>query len=532
MLNKVSDQIFERPFGIAGSELFGGAKAAPSKGNAEQQGRVGVSDPEAWSRPGDAQPIPRLPLGGLSPQGWLALLHGCMQVGNLVAVMLAAIAANLARYGVLDLKLQHMSPFIVGCLLSVICFGIFFRPSAQPSKILLTPRQVVMTWTLVMAGVLLFLFIAKITDPVSRLWILAWYGCGLGSLLLCRVFFQIVIKRSAVAWALQRRAIVVLEQDADLFELKGRAGVTEESAITGMVHLASDPEATESPADGFNHPSLVADITSMIRRTHATEVILALPWEQASRVEFIVASLRHLPVEISWVPESATSQLPVLGLSKIDNRIGVVLLKRPLDGWQHLVKRFQDFFLASLLLVVLAPLMLVCAIAVVLSSPGPVFYCQRRVGFNGRDIDIFKFRSMYVDQCDAKLAQKIPQTTRVDGRVTPVGRFLRKTSLDELPQLFNVLRGEMSLVGPRPHAIAHDNLFRQQVDGYLSRYRVKPGITGWAQINGYRGETDTVEKLRGRIEHDMYYIDNWSVFLDLKIMLKTALLCAGQEEAY
>jgi len=205
---------------------------------------------------------------------------------------------------------------------------------------------------------------------------------------------------------------------------------------------------------------------------------------------------------------------------------------KPIQDWDSLVKAVFDKVAAGLLLVVLAPVMLLAALAIKLDSRGPVLFRQKRLGFNNDLIEIYKFRSMYVEQTDGN-ADKL--VTRHDPRVTRIGRFLRRTSLDELPQLFNVLGGSLSLVGPRPHALqakAANRLYHEVVDGYFARHKVKPGITGWAQVNGWRGETDTPEKITKRVEHDLYYIENWSLLLDLYILLKTPVALVRSENAY
>jgi len=205
---------------------------------------------------------------------------------------------------------------------------------------------------------------------------------------------------------------------------------------------------------------------------------------------------------------------------------------KPLGEWGPLFKVALDKIVASLMLVILAPIMAATALAIKIDSKGPVLFRQKRYGFNNELIEIYKFRSMYTDQADASAATLV---TRGDARVTRVGRFIRRTTLDELPQLFNVLRGELSLVGPRPHATqakAGASLYEHVVDGYFARHRVKPGLTGWAQINGWRGETDTTEKIERRVEHDLYYIENWSLPFDLYILLRTPLALIKAENAY
>jgi exopolysaccharide biosynthesis polyprenyl glycosylphosphotransferase len=208
------------------------------------------------------------------------------------------------------------------------------------------------------------------------------------------------------------------------------------------------------------------------------------------------------------------------------------LCDKPLDDWGNVVKSVFDKIVGAVALVLLSPVMAGVAIAIKRDSKGPVLFKQKRYGFNNELIEVYKFRSMYTDMTDADASKLV---TRHDPRVTPVGRFIRKTSLDELPQLFNVLNGSLSLVGPRPHAVqakAADKLYGDVVDGYFARHKVRPGITGWAQINGWRGETDTSDKIQKRVEHDLYYIDNWSVLLDLYILVRTPFSLISTDNAY
>ena len=208
------------------------------------------------------------------------------------------------------------------------------------------------------------------------------------------------------------------------------------------------------------------------------------------------------------------------------------MFDKPIADWDYVVKSAFDRVVSALLIVLLAPVMLAVALAVRLESKGPALFRQKRYGFNNELIEVYKFRSMYVDRCDANATRLV---TKDDPRVTRVGRIIRKTSLDELPQLFNVLKGQLSLVGPRPHALqakAEDKLYDDVVDGYFARHRVKPGITGWAQINGWRGETDTREKIERRVEHDLYYIENWSIWFDIYILAMTPIALADSRSAY
>ncbi|HBX57835.1 undecaprenyl-phosphate glucose phosphotransferase [Pseudomonas sp. UBA2684] len=274
------------------------------------------------------------------------------------------------------------------------------------------------------------------------------------------------------------------------------------------------------------------DLERLIRKERVTQVLVALPWSAENRIGQIVLELRKLPVNVLLVPD-------MLAFRHARNRITEVgglpmfnVSERPLDGWSPLIKRIEDLLLATLALLPALPVMLLVALAIKLDSPGPVLFRQKRYGYNNRLIEVFKFRSMYCHQSDANAER---QTTRDDDRITPVGRFIRKTSLDELPQLFNVLLGSMSMVGPRPHATATKAagiLFEDAVKEYTARHRVKPGITGWAQVNGFRGETNTLEKIEKRVEYDLQYIENWSVWFDLYVLFRTIPAVLLTREAY
>jgi Undecaprenyl-phosphate glucose phosphotransferase len=205
------------------------------------------------------------------------------------------------------------------------------------------------------------------------------------------------------------------------------------------------------------------------------------------------------------------------------------VFEKPLAGWNYIVKSMEDRVLAAAILVVILPVLLVLCALIKLDSRGPVLFRQKRYGLNGEVIEVFKFRTMYVDHCEDQL---VVQATRDDPRATRIGRILRRTSLDELPQFINVLMGTMSIVGPRPHAVAHDEQYARLIEDYPARQRVKPGITGWAQVNGLRGETETLEKMEQRVRYDLYYIDNWSLLLDLRIILRTALIASRDSFAY
>ena len=265
-----------------------------------------------------------------------------------------------------------------------------------------------------------------------------------------------------------------------------------------------------------------------VRRNRVRVIYIALPILQQERIIRLLEELRDTTASIYFVPDIFVFDLIQSRLDQIDGIPLVALCETPFYGVNNVVKRLSDVVIAAAALVVLSPVMLGVALAVKLTSPGPVIFKQRRYGLDGREIEVYKFRSMAV--CEDGTV--IRQATKNDARVTPVGRFLRRTSLDELPQFINVLQGRMSVVGPRPHAVAHNEQYRGMIKGYMVRHKVKPGITGWAQVNGFRGETKSLERMESRIQYDLDYLRNWSLALDLKIILKTVLVVVKDRNAY
>jgi Undecaprenyl-phosphate glucose phosphotransferase len=262
-------------------------------------------------------------------------------------------------------------------------------------------------------------------------------------------------------------------------------------------------------------------------------LIVALPMAAEQRLVGLLQKLWVLPVDIRLSARTSKLRFRPRSYSYVGTVPFLDLFDKPIADWDYIVKAAFDRVIGALILALAAPVMLAVAAAIKLDSPGPVLFRQNRYGFNNELIEVFKFRSMYVSQADANAVKLV---TRDDSRITRFGRFIRKTSLDELPQLFNVVfKGNLSLIGPRPHAVqakAADHLYEQVVDGYFARHRVKPGITGWAQVNGWRGETDTKEKLERRVEHDLFYIENWSVLFDLYILFLTPIRLLNTENAY
>lgn len=284
--------------------------------------------------------------------------------------------------------------------------------------------------------------------------------------------------------------------------------------------------------DGRHKGGTLDDLIAMARKAEIDTVVVALPRISHRRLMELVARLSVLPVDIRVMLDADIPELARKRRSRMGELELIDLYRRPIQGWDAVLKRGFDLVVASMAIVLLIPLMLACALAVRLDSSGPILFRQKRHGFNNRPVWVWKFRSMHADRCDASAINAV---RRDDNRVTAVGRVLRRSSLDELPQLFNVLGGTLSLVGPRPHATAArtgDMVYDQVIAAYSARHKIKPGITGWAQVNGWRGELNTAEKLRRRIEHDLYYIEHWSLWLDVKILLRTPWSLITTRNAY
>jgi putative colanic acid biosysnthesis UDP-glucose lipid carrier transferase len=290
-------------------------------------------------------------------------------------------------------------------------------------------------------------------------------------------------------------------------------------------------DADQVPDGGMLEAPLLGDIDSVashVKRHGIETVFIALPMHAQPRVLKLLDDMKDTTASIYFVPDIFIFDLIQARIDDVHGIPVVAVCETPFVGLNGIVKRGSDIVLASLALVLLSPMMLFAAIGVRLSSPGPIIFRQRRYGVDGREITVFKFRSMTVTEDGAT----VTQATRGDSRVTPFGAFMRRTSIDELPQLFNVLQGCMSLVGPRPHAVAHNELYRGVIKGYMMRHKVKPGITGWAQVNGLRGETASVDVMRQRIEHDLDYLRRWSLGFDLLILLKTVRIVLSRTNAY
>nr|CBX29358.1 Probable CPS biosynthesis glycosyltransferase [uncultured Desulfobacterium sp.] len=289
-----------------------------------------------------------------------------------------------------------------------------------------------------------------------------------------------------------------------------------------------DPGKNDTTINGIRVIGKLHDIVPYVKNNKIDMVYIALPSINELSIRNVISELCETTAAVFMVPDVFNITLLKLSLEEIAGLPVINLNETPCCGINDIIKLLEDRILALIILVIILPFMLIIALIVKLTSPGPVIFKQSRYGINGNKIKVLKFRTMTVCEDGTNLRQ----AGRNDSRVTPFGSFLRRTSLDELPQFFNVLLGNMSIVGPRPHAVAHNELYGKLIKFYMLRHKMKPGITGWAQINGLRGETDTLEKMEKRVEYDLYYINNWSILLDLKIMLITIFKGFTGKNAY
>ncbi|RIK99248.1 MAG: undecaprenyl-phosphate glucose phosphotransferase [Proteobacteria bacterium] len=376
-------------------------------------------------------------------------------------------------------------------------------------------------------------FFTKLGDAVSRVWLGGYFVCGLAMLLAARLVLRGYVRRWAREGRIDRRTVIIgADENGERLITALAAQDDSDINILGVFDDRADSRALETCA-GKPKLGKVDDVPEFARRTRVDLVLFALPISAEGRILDMLKKLWVLPVDIRLSAHTNKLRFRPRAYSFIGDVPTLDVFKAPITDWGLVTKWLFDRIVGAALLIVLSPVLALVALAVKLDSPGPVLFKQKRFGFNNERIEVYKFRSLYHDQADP-LAAKV--VTKDDPRVTRVGRFIRKTSLDELPQLFNVVfKGNLSLVGPRPHAVQgslESRRFEETVDGYFARHRVKPGITGWAQINGWRGEINNEEKIQKRVEFDLYYIENWSLLFDIYILFRTPFALLRAENAY
>jgi len=388
--------------------------------------------------------------------------------------------------------------------------GVYRRHSSSTQKAISLGRA----WAVSFGVIISLMYLLRVSELLSREVLVQVFVTGYFAQLVSHIGFRRFQRKVAVNNA-SNCLILGTGQLAEYVYSRINSNPWLTEAAVGMVSLAPDSSEREDP----NVIGTIDELDELIEKNDIRSVYIAVPLESSPVIEKVYFDLLDCNVDIHWAPNIFALPLINHSVKEFSGIPILTLSETPLIGTHTLLKAIEDKFLASVVLILSSPILLVAAIAVKVTSKGPVLFRQPRTGWDGKEFLIYKFRSMYVHAVDAELKQ----ASKHDPRITRVGRFIRKTSIDELPQLFNVLLGDMSMVGPRPHAVEHNIEYSSKITAYLGRHRIKPGITGLAQVRGYRGETKEIELMNQRVKHDLEYINNWSISLDISILLMTAV---------
>jgi putative colanic acid biosysnthesis UDP-glucose lipid carrier transferase len=457
-------------------------------------------------------------------------LEFSMRVMDVLVLELAGLLAAMAHFQVpisdappIHLVLLHACSALAFLLFPQ--FGIYtsWRGRSLADMFL----RLAAAWGMVLLIGMFFSYLIHHVGLPSRLWVFYWFAIGLSLLAAYRIGVYYAL-RHLRSKGMNNKRVVIVGYGSTGQEMHRRA-LQQDWTGYDVKAVYADPDDAACITDpSIKRIHTLEEIRDFVEANRVHEIWITLPLMDSPKLQHLQYLLGDMLVDIRWVPD-------ILGLQMLSNRMGnflglpVVDLNQPISsGLNGVTKDIFDKVFSAAALVMLAPLLIVLSICVKLSSPGPVFFKQPRQGLNGRTFNVLKFRTMIVNQEHGT----VTQATRSDPRITPIGAFMRRTSLDELPQFFNVLMGDMSVVGPRPHAVQHNEMYKDLLDMYMLRHRVKPGITGWAQIHGLRGETDTVDKMARRVEFDLQYIQNWSLWMDIRIIVWTAFKGWTHKNAY
>lgn len=464
---------------------------------------------------------------GHANQGFPYILLVALRRVSAAVVVVLSLWASTLIYGV-TLNERYTALVIIAALISLMLFPGKVRSSeVLPPRLWSIALSVVSRWALLIGVLLLIGYATKTSAIFSRKALFTWFLVTPALLVCVQLVIDTFVSRLLLSAGNVRRAVIagagtLGSQLAEKIQSSPYRGLSAEGFF--------DDRGAERLANGSSLPVLgkLKQLPAYVRE-HGTDLIfVTLPIRNIQRVTDLLDQLHDTTASIYFVPDVFVFDLIQCRTSDIDGLPIVALCETPFQGSRGLVKAVSDYAIASTVLLLTSPIFIAIALAIKLTSPGSVIFKQRRYGLDGREIVVYKFRSMIVSED----SDYVKQATRDDERVTKIGAFLRKTSLDELPQFINVLQGRMSVVGPRPHAIAHNEEYRPLIKGYMIRHKVNPGITGLAQVLGYRGETTTVEAMRKRVEYDLEYLRNWSLTLDLRIMIKTLMVVLNDKKAY
>lgn len=446
-------------------------------------------------------------------------------------ILLSSLVGGISYHLLVQNPIPNLLPYCaVGLLASLIHIlrmnGKGYYDFPESAKPLVEFTEILVCWFTTGLLLALFAFLLKAGVDYSRGSFVAFFLLAPIGLLGVRKITKIALAEAISRGGIGRRDTVLVGEFSELAALEPQDllaifGAAEVNRFT--LGREGDPSVRSS-----TDMRIINSVANFVRRHNCREILLALPWGDTDRIEFVREQIKSLPVAARLLPDARVRSLTNFTSSARQRVLAIEIQRAPLSGAQRLVKRIMDIALAAVALMFFLPIMTLTAIAIKLDSPGPVIFRQNRKGFNGKQFVIFKFRTMTVQEN----GPTVVQVTREDPRVTAIGRMLRSASIDELPQLLNVLLGHMSLIGPRPHALAHDSYFENILCDYAFRHHVKPGITGWAQCNGARGATPSIEHIADRVKLDLWYINNWSLWLDIQILAKTFFEVLRKRNAY
>lgn len=457
------------------------------------------------------------------------ILSTLMRVTDMLTVFLAGWAAYVFRFKQFVLSPPYFAALVVGICVVPIIFAFFdiygSKRGQEFVRHIAALIQAVIAMAFILAGVAFF---TKSGAVFSRTWFGEWLLLALILLILLRLSLLLLL-RFMRSCGLNERRVVIFGAS----ELGAKFANTIQQALWTGFRIVTfiDDHAHTKPKTICHIPVIQTpnDLSLYLSENAIDEIWLALPLCAEARTKTILYALRHHPINTRYVLDIFSLDLLNHSIHDIAGFPVLNIRSTPMIGANRLVKAIEDRLIAACILILISPLLLFIALAVKLTSKGPIFFKQQRLGWDGRVIKVYKFRTMVEHEEENG---KITQATIGDKRITDIGKFLRRTSLDELPQFINVLQGRMSIVGPRPHALSHNELYKNVIHIYMQRHRVKPGITGWAQINGWRGEIDSLNKMQKRVEYDLYYINNWSLGFDLKIIFLTIFRGFVHRNAY
>lgn len=437
---------------------------------------------------------------------------------DMTIVLMAGWLAYFIRFHDVTISSSYLGSIFIGLLTTTVVFSFFHIYESIRSQGFIrhtvTLVQAVLSISLILAGMAFF---THSGEYFSRIWFLCWMGLSITFLILLRCTLLLIL-RFMRRRGLNEKSVAIM--GAGTLGIKF-ANAVQQALWTGFRIVSFiDDYADKKPASISSVPVIQtpAHLGEYLEEQKIDEIWLALPLRAEARVKEVLFDLRHHTIATRFVLNIFSLDLLNHSISDVAGFPVLDIRATPMTGINRFIKAIEDRAIALLTLLFISPLLLLISLGVKMSSKGPIFFKQQRLGWDGRVIKVYKFRTMFLHE---EKKGCVTQATMDDKRVTPFGRFLRRSSLDELPQFFNVLQGRMSIVGPRPHALQHNEQYKDSVTAYMQRYHVKPGITGWAQINGWRGETDTLLKMQKRVEYDLYYINNWSLWFDLKIIFLT-----------